>query len=60
MDDKIKSIFKIVGLEINQFADLNGMIISRETLLSDTKYDELKHLKEAIFVIFQHFFVNLS
>ena len=44
MDDEIKSIFKIVGLEINQFDELNGMIISRETLLSDNKYDELKHL----------------
>lgn len=44
MDDEIKSIFKIVGLEINQFDELNGMIISRETLLSDNKYNELKHL----------------
>lgn len=44
MDDEIKSIFKIIGLEINQFDELNGMIISRETLLSDNKYDELKYL----------------
>lgn len=44
MDDEIKTIFKVVGLEINQFEDLNGMIISRETLLSDNKYDELKYL----------------
>jgi hypothetical protein len=44
MDDEIKSIFNIIGLEINQFDELNGMIISRETLLSDNKYDELKYL----------------
>jgi len=44
MDDEIKSIFKIICLEINQFDELNGMIISRETLLSDNKYDELKYL----------------
>lgn len=44
MDDEIKSIFKIIGLEINQFYQLNGMIISRETLLLDNKYDELKYL----------------
>ena len=44
MDDEIKTIFKVVGLEINQFDELNGMIISRETLLSDNKYDELKYL----------------
>ena len=42
MDDEIKSIFKVVGLEINHFDELNGLTISRETLLSDNKYDELK------------------
>lgn len=44
MDEEIKSIFKIVGLKINHFDELNGMIISRETLLSYNKYDELKYL----------------
>ena len=42
MDDEIKSIFKVVGLEINHFDELNGLTISRETLLSDNKYDEVK------------------
>lgn len=42
MDDEIKSIFKVVGLEINHFDELNGLTISRETLLSDNKYDQLK------------------
>jgi len=44
MDDEIKSIFKIVGLEINDFHELNGLTNSREILLSDDKYDEIKHL----------------
>lgn len=44
MDDEIKSIFKIVGLEINDFNELNGLTISREILLSDDKYDETKYI----------------
>ena len=43
MDEEVKSILKIVGLEINKFDELNGMIISRDLLLSDSKYDELKY-----------------
>ena len=43
MDEGVKSIFKIVGLEFNNFDELNGMIISRDLLLSDSKYDELKY-----------------
>ena len=41
MDDEIKSILKAVGLES---IELNGLMISRELLLSDDKYDEIKHL----------------
>lgn len=44
MDNEIKTIFKIIGLEITHFDELNGTIILRETLLSDNKYDEIKHL----------------
>lgn len=44
MDEEIKTIFKNIGLETNQFEDLIGMLIPRETLLSDEKYDEIKHL----------------
>jgi len=39
MDDEIKDIFKSIGFE---FSELNGLIIPREQLLSDTKYDEIK------------------
>lgn len=44
MDEEIKIIFKSIGLEINQFYELNGTLIIRETLLSDEKYDEIKLL----------------
>lgn len=44
MDNEIKIIFKIIGLEITHFDELNGTIILRETLLSDNKYDEIKNL----------------
>jgi hypothetical protein len=44
MDNEIKLMFKIVGLEVSHFDELNGLIISRETLLSDDKYDEVKYL----------------
>ena len=44
MDNEIKLIFKIIDLDINNFDELNGLIIPRETLLSDNKYDEVKYL----------------
>jgi len=44
MDDEIKSIFKIIGLDVNHFDQVNGLLISRETLLSDDKYEELKFI----------------
>ena len=44
MDNEIKSIFQIIGLEINDLNELNGLTISREILLSDDKYDETKYI----------------
>ena len=44
MDNEINQMFKIVGLEVNHLDELNGLTISRETLLSDNKYDEIKYL----------------
>jgi hypothetical protein len=41
MDDEIIDIFKSIGFK---FSELNGLIIPREKLLSDTKYDEIKLL----------------
>lgn len=42
MDEEIKTIFKVISIDVNYFEELNGMIISRETLLSDEKYEEIK------------------
>jgi hypothetical protein len=42
MDNEIKIMFKIIGLEINNVNELNEILISRETLLSDNKYEEVK------------------
>ena len=44
MDEEIKLLFKGIGLEIDNLEQLNGIMISRETLLSDDKYDEVKNL----------------
>lgn len=44
MDDKIKDILKTIGIEFSEVGDLHGTIISRDQLLSDNKYDEIKLL----------------
>jgi hypothetical protein len=44
MDDNCKHILKIIGFEFDDLSELNGMIILREQLLSDIKYDEIKIL----------------
>jgi hypothetical protein len=42
MDNESKEILKKVGIEFNELCDLNDLIIPREQLLSDAKYDEIK------------------
>ena len=44
MDDDIKTLFNTIGLEINDLYELNGLTISREILLSDDKYDQIKYI----------------
>jgi hypothetical protein len=44
MDEKTMNILKNIGFEFNQDNELNGQIIPREQLLSDSKYDEIKLL----------------
>lgn len=44
MDDESKEILKKVGFEFNELCDLNALIIPRDQLLSDAKYDEIKVL----------------
>jgi hypothetical protein len=42
MDPESKSILKIIGFEFDELKDLEGLIIPRETLLSDTVYEQIK------------------
>jgi hypothetical protein len=44
MDEEFKSVLKVVGLEFDEIKDIDGIIIQREVLLSDTKYEEVKKL----------------
>ena len=44
MDDESKQILKQIGFEFNELSDLNSLIIPRDQLLSDAKYDEIKVL----------------
>ena len=42
MDEESKTILKIIGFEFEELKELEGLIIPRETLLSDTIYDKIK------------------
>jgi hypothetical protein len=42
MDEESKTILKIIGFEFDELKDVDGLIIPRETLLSDTIYDKIK------------------
>ena len=42
MDEESKSILQIIGFEFDELSQLEGLIIPRETLLSDTIYDKIK------------------
>lgn len=44
MDEESKEILKIIGINYETLNDLNNMLIIREQLLSDSKYDEIKKL----------------
>jgi len=44
MNEEIKTILKIIGIEFNDVDDLNGLSILRNQLLSDNKYEEVKKL----------------
>jgi hypothetical protein len=44
MDEESKSVLKLVGFEFDELKDVDGLIIPREVLLSDNKYDEVKKL----------------
>lgn len=42
MDEESKNVLHIVGFEFTELKNIDGLIIPRETLLSDNKYDEVK------------------
>ena len=42
--DITKILLETIGLEFNDLKQLNGLIIPREQLLSDAKYEEIKYL----------------
>jgi hypothetical protein len=44
MDKESKMLLKNVGLEFETIDELNGLLITRDILLSDNKYDETKKL----------------
>lgn len=44
MEEEIKILFENIGLQVNNFDELNNIIISRELLLSEDKYNEIIHL----------------
>jgi hypothetical protein len=44
MDDESKIILQIAGFEINDLSDINGLITPRSSLISDSKYEEVKVL----------------
>ena len=42
MNEEDKIVFKLIGYKIDDLNELNGLIIPRDVLLSDTKYNEVK------------------
>lgn len=44
MDEESKCILKYAGLDFPDVSDFDGILIPREQLLSDLKYDEIKKL----------------
>jgi hypothetical protein len=44
MDGESIDILKTIGIEFIELKDISGLIIEREILLSDKKYDEIKGL----------------
>jgi hypothetical protein len=44
MDEYSKKIFATSGISFENISDLDGLMIPREQLLTDSKYDEIKKL----------------
>lgn len=44
MDDKVKEILNKLGIKCNSLEDIEDILIPRDMLLSDEKYDEIKDM----------------
>jgi len=44
MDEESKEVLNMIGFKFNDLNELNGLVIPRDQLLSDAKYDEIKLL----------------
>ena len=44
MDEDSKKILNSIGINFNSISELENFFIPRETLLSDSKYEEIKNL----------------
>jgi len=44
MDEDSKLILRVVGFEIDDLKDIDGLITPRESLISDDKYEQIKKL----------------
>jgi hypothetical protein len=44
MNEESKQVFKLIGFKVEELNELDGLIIPREVLLSDNKYDEVRKL----------------
>jgi hypothetical protein len=44
MDEYSKKIFATSGISFENISDLDGLMIPREQLLTDSKYDEIKNI----------------
>ena len=42
MNNDIKNIFKVAGLPFEELEDINGLVIERDILLNDIKYESVK------------------
>jgi hypothetical protein len=58
MDNEIKNIFFIIGLNIEKVEDFEGVFIPREQLLCDLKYEEIKKLIPNLKKIFSSSFMT--
>jgi hypothetical protein len=58
MNQESKTILKLIGIEINELNEINGLTISREQLLSDSKYEEVKQLLPELKKIYSSSFMT--